>query len=559
MRMSLLCLAAWLAATLTAAPQAEIATRDVPVTFKTSVRLVSVPVVVRDRQGRAVGNLERDDFQLFAGGKTQIVSRFSVEKLTGAPGPAPSDSEAAVVTAARPAMTAMPDRFVAYVFDDLHLQPEHLAWVRNAVLQHLSDSRNPLERSAIYTTSGRNSVDFTGDYERLRQALAALAPGGGRMDRSADCPPMTEFMADLIVNKHDLQALAVGVADYIDCAGPMPGGADKVVESAARRTLALADADAGRTLDALNSVIGKLAEMPGQRSIVLASPGFLVLDSTRTRQETELIDRAIRLNVIVHVLDARGLEARIPGGGASRRIGGGETARLKVAYERQSDLQVSAVMANLAGGTGGHFFENTNDAAGALARTSTPEYLYVLGFVPESLKLDGKFHSLKVSLRNSKGLTVEARRGYYAPRYDENPAEQGKQQIEEAFFGREETRDLPAELQIQFFKTPGSEATVAVLAKLDLSQLPFRKEADRNRDDITIVAGLFDENGNYVSGVQKILELRLLDETLQRRRKSGYTVRSDFNVKPGTYMVRLVMRDSEGQLLTARSGVVEVP
>ena len=94
MRMSLLCLAAWLAATLTAAPQAEIATRDVPVTFKTSVRLVSVPVVVRDRQGRAVGNLERDDFQLFAGGKTQIVSRFSVEKLTGAPGPAPSDSEA---------------------------------------------------------------------------------------------------------------------------------------------------------------------------------------------------------------------------------------------------------------------------------------------------------------------------------------------------------------------------------------------------------------------------------------------------------------------------------
>lgn len=117
----------------------------------------------------------------------------------------------------------MPDRFVAYVFDDLHLEPEHLAWVRNAVLHHLSDSRNPLERSAMYTTSGRNSVDFTGDYEPLRQAILALAPGGGRMGQSADCPPMTEFMADLIVNKHDLQALAVGVADYIDCAGPMPG------------------------------------------------------------------------------------------------------------------------------------------------------------------------------------------------------------------------------------------------------------------------------------------------------------------------------------------------
>ena len=538
---------------------AEIATREAPVTFKTKVTLVSVPVVVRDSQGRAVGNLEKDDFQLYEDGKPQIVSRFSIERFAGEPAASPPARKSAGAAPAEPARPNMPDRFVAYVFDDLHMRPEHLVWVRAAALRHLSASRNSLERTAVYTTSGRTAVDFTGDRDLLRQALLAMAPRGGRTDLSGECPPMTEFMADLIVNKHDQQALAVGIADYIACAGPIPGEASRVVESAARRSLALSDADAGLVLDALDSVVGKLATMPGQRSLVVASPGFLVLDGRRQQQEAGLIDRAIRVNVIVHALDARGLEVRIPGGDASQRNLNAETVRQKADYERQSALQSSGVMANLASGTGGLFFENTNDAAGALERTSTPEYLYVLGFVPGSLKLDGKFHGLKVTLRNSKGLTLQARRGYYAPRYGEDPADQDKQQIEEAFFSSEEIRDLPADLQIQFFKTGDDQATVAVLAKLDLDRIPFRKEVDRNRDDITIVSGLFDDNGNYVSGVQKILEMRLRDETLQRRRASGLTVRTDFNVKPGTYTVRLVVRDSEGKLLTARSGVIEVP
>jgi hypothetical protein len=46
----LLCLIASLAAAQSAIPQAEISTRDVPVTFKPKVSLVTVSVVVRDSQ-----------------------------------------------------------------------------------------------------------------------------------------------------------------------------------------------------------------------------------------------------------------------------------------------------------------------------------------------------------------------------------------------------------------------------------------------------------------------------------------------------------------------------
>ena len=59
---------------------------------------------------------------------------------------------------------------------------------------------------------------------------------------------------------------------------------------------------------------------------------------------------------------------------------------------------------------------------------------------------------------------------------------------------------------------------------------------------------IFDRNGNFVSGTQKLLQLRLKDETLQGRLGSGITLKSSFDVKPGSYIVRLVVRDEDGQL-----------
>ena len=98
-----------------------------------------------------------------------------------------------------------------------------------------------------------------------------------------------------------------------------------------------------------------------------------------------------------------------------------------------------------------------------------------------------------------------------------------------------------------------------MLATIDVRKLRFRKEKDRNRSDVTLVTGIFDANGNYVSGVQKVLELRLLDNTLAKRMNSGITVRSPFDVTPGTYLIRVVVRDSGGESMATRSAVVEIP
>jgi hypothetical protein len=52
----------------------------------------------------------------------------------------------------------------------------------------------------------------------------------------------------------------------------------------------------------------------------------------------------------------------------------------------------------------------------------------------------------------------------------------------------------------------------------------------------------------------------LRDQTLENRLGSGITVKSNFDdVKPGSYVIRLVVRDSEGQLMAAANGAVEIP
>ena len=92
-----------------------------------------------------------------------------------------------------------------------------------------------------------------------------------------------------------------------------------------------------------------------------------------------------------------------------------------------------------------------------------------------------------------------------------------------------------------------------------MKHIRFRKADGRNRNDLTVASGLFDRNGNLVAGNQKVLEMRLRDETLASRLGSGITVRTSFDVKPGSYLVRLVVRDAEGQLMAATNGAVEIP
>jgi VWFA-related protein len=542
---------------------AELTTKESPLTFKSTSNLVPVPVVVRDNKGHAIGNLSKDDFQLFDNGKPQVISRFTIEKTEAEAAALKTETSTAAEAQTPLDSDGIPDRFTAYLFDDLHLGYSELKYTRDAAIKQIDSSPNKRDRVAIYTTSGRNMTDFTADREKLHATLDALSAGQAMATTQMQqniCPPVSYYEGDLIYNMNNAAASAIAYQDALSCAGNLGDAMLKtLVANAARDAVMLGERETIWALDALRTVVSKMASMPGQRNIVLISPGFLVL-SEQLPQETALIERAIRANVVIGALDARGIYSAIPGGDASTKNANPATIAAKYSFETTARLAQSDIMDELSSGTGGIFFKGNNDMEGSLARiAATPEYLYVLAFTPQDLKLDGSYHKLKVTLTNPKAMNLQARKGYYSAKYSADPKEQIKQQIEEAFFSRDEVHDLPATLATQYFKLDNGDVKLSAVATIDIKKLTFHKAADRNLNDVTVETGLFDEDGNFVTGFEKVVTLKLLDDTLEKRMQSGIGVKSTFTVHPGRYVVRMVVRDTGDEFMAAQSSIVEIP
>ncbi len=93
---------------------------------------------------------------------------------------------------------------------------------------------------------------------------------------------------------------------------------------------------------------------------------------------------------------------------------------------------------------------------------------------------------------------------------------------------------------------------------MSLKSLPLRKVDGRNRDDLLVYTGIFDRNGNFVSGRARTVEMRLRDETLATY-ASSINVKTDYALKSGSYLLRVVVRDTEGQLMSAANKAVQIP
>jgi VWFA-related protein len=544
---------------------AEVSSHDTAPTFRVRVNLVLVRVVVRDSQGKVVPNLKREDFQLTDNRKLQTISTFSVETpeshvvptTTGADPNAPADPEAAKAVAA-----ALPQRFVSVVFDDQHLTMQDALFVRTSAGRFF-DSLAPSDRVGIYSTSGQFAQEFTDDHELLRKSLLKILPHSPTAGLH-DCPDISYYQADLIQNKQDLQALAVATEDAVQCAF----NGDETQRTAAQgMAQAMAGAVVGRedssteyALRHMEDVMRRLGGMPGQRIMVFVSPGFIT--STLHLEFSDLVDRATKANVVINTIDARGLYTPDLGDIADPASGAGSyrTAGYRATYAVAAQLAQEDVLAELADGTGGTFFHNRNDVDEGLREAgAAPAMTYLLGFSPQNMKLDGSLHTLKVSFVKKTNYKIQARHGYFAPRHVVDPAEEAKQEIQEALFSQDEIRDLPVDLHTQFFKTDNYQAKLAVLTHVDIKGVHFRKADGRTRDDLTVATAIFDENGNYVTGGEKIVQMKLLDPTYDRLMRSGLNLKTSFDVKPGTYLVRQVVRDSEGSQLAARNGAVVIP
>jgi VWFA-related protein len=418
----------------------EVSSHDETPTFQSRVNLVRIPVVVRDKAGRPVGGLQKGDFRLTDSGKPQEIAQFAVEGSAVAK-PAERQAEATIPgePEAAGAKATMPTRFVAYVFDDVHLKTDELANVRIAALKHVEQGIPPQERVGILTLSGNVSLELTNDVTKFRDTLAKIAA----IPVHTHFPPASFYAAEQFMRNTGDEAatcssdasckvtcppgmppaLATQTAITVDC---LQMCQYQTIEAApiARATLrSVYNEGAGEINSAfriLNNIVRLLGSMPGDRVMILVSPGLYLPDDLQ-RSLSESIDRATRTGVIINTLDARGVYTWDPSVGVQGcALTAPQTQQAVATLDHEATTLQGLILHTLADSTGGTAISDNDFLGGFNRLANPPEYVYYLGFYPRELKPDGKFHEIKVMLAN--GLPVQARKGYWAPSQTEDAA-----------------------------------------------------------------------------------------------------------------------------------------
>lgn len=343
------------------------------ITLQVNVNKVLVPVVVRDKPGRAVDGLKAEDFQVFDNDKPHPISALTVEKRevvkSRTESNAGSSGQQAIAPNETPQQPASP-RFIVFLFDDLHLSNEDLTHVQNATAAMLDSALAPSDLAAVVSTSGITNSGFTRDHSKLRDAIMGLRT---RALYRNDAAGMTSIGLEPNAGINKLPDRSTAITS------------DKVVAEQDRRV----------TLASIAEFVRRMSSLPGQRELILVSPGFAIpFDAPEARDaESRVMNLAAESNVTVSTLNARGVFVSGPSPTPAEEN----------------------VLAELAYGTGGEFFHGSNDFdAGFEALTDAPEIVYLLELSTVGVKPDGNYHRLKVKV-DLGGMQLEARRGYFMP------------------------------------------------------------------------------------------------------------------------------------------------
>jgi VWFA-related protein len=391
-------------------------------TIRVQVDSVFIPVVVRDAQGHTATNLTKEDFQIFDNGKLTSDFGFAVEKRAeiystrAAKSPVPAANLSNQPTES-PALAA-PNRFIVFVFDNLHLSVGQLMRVQQSASKILAETLTPSDMAAVVSISGSNS-GLTRDTVKLQEAVNKIKLQQVFRHDDHACPNIDYYQADLIQNKHSELALQSAEADFVTCAhlvGQPPNMVETFVRSAASQSLLNGEHDISVTLTNLREIVKRMGALSGERTLILISPGFFAQTLSAMAEKSQILDLAARCNVTISAIDARGLystvlDASQRGGSSGRDLMTGEHAQ----YHADEMNFNEDVMSELADGTGGTFFHNDNNLENGLKTlAAAPEVVYLLAISLKNVKHDGSYHSLKVKVEK-KGLKTQARRGYFAP------------------------------------------------------------------------------------------------------------------------------------------------
>jgi VWFA-related protein len=572
------------------------------VTFQTEVNYVDVDAIVTDAQGNFVGNLTKDDFQVFEDGKPQKVDMFATVEIPMTRPERFAFMDRPITSDVKTNREAFTGRVYVIVLDDQDISPMRTVQTRKQAREFVEKYLGANDVAAVVYTSGRTDAgqEFTSDKQLL---LAAIDKFIGRRMRPAALDKMDQYLQAMAAAP-DPNASSNSSTDSSGASsgGSTPAKIGPTVDPLGNDGMDPTDFErryrAMGVFSTLKNISDYLATVRGRRkAVILISEGvdYPVTDVFGSMAATEVqralqdtITAAARGNVNFSTIDPRGLAGitsefiEMAGAGQANITGaGGDPANMTTFSAEQAlldDLRISQdTLRTIAEETGGFTAVNTNSLTGVYDRiVQANSRYYVLGYYPPTHPRDGRFHQIEVRMKRP-GLKVAARKGYASPR-GKTPAEKARD--DEAQLARDakkgkingtsaplrEVLDSPMQqggltfsVQAAPFRSTDKQASVALAIEFDGSSLQFASANGGFADNVELAFYGIDDQGKPSTGTHTMLRLALKPETLQRVKAGGLRANTRLAVAPGRYQVRIGAREEASARLGSVFYDLQVP
>lgn len=524
---------------------------------------MTVDVVVTDKKGVPIPELEREDFSLAEDGAPQAIASFEAIQVPSAPS-ATTPQKPKISSNTTP--EARTGRSFVVVFDDVHLAPFQSNRAKIAVTEFLKSGVREGDRVTLVATGG--GAWWTTRMEAGRDELIALLKRlDGRLIPDTSPERITDYEAMRIHVYRD-QQIVERVNRRFQTFGVSPLGAqgrrglsdeDPQVFGRASDVYFQAMTRMRVTLEVLERALASLAPNKGRKTLVLVSQGFIYDPNLDEFKRT--VEAARRSNVAVYFLDTRGLEGLPAMFGA--QFGPAADTR-DIGPAMFESLEASEGAESIAADSGGFSVKNTNDLTGGIQRIANESRsYYLIGYHPKNTARDGKFRRIQVKV-NRKGAQARARKGYYAPLEGKSALNSkkpvGDPQFQAALDSPYEVEEIPLRMTSYVFdETLLGKASVVVATDVDVSGFAYEEKDGRFADTLEfLMVVAHRETGEFFRYDQKI-EMKLLPETRKRMGKTWFPIVRDFELAPGGYQAKIVVRDKLGSRMGTVVHEFEVP
>ncbi|MEP7339829.1 MAG: VWA domain-containing protein [Acidobacteriota bacterium] len=551
------------------------AEQDQVVKIKTD--LIQLRAVVTDKKGTVIGGLKQEDFEVLESGKPQTLDFFSIERISVNPNEEPMAKASGRSEKAAPALPAMrlpgkPVRTIALFVDTANLSPISLLLSKQALHRFVDQQMTDQDLACVMPSAGSIGLlaQFTQDRQILHRAIDKLTTWQTERETV-----FTPYLASRVLAS---TATSAGrsqpsmAKDILDAAseairaedGFPPNTIGEIVIKA-QTVLIQGNYKRRVALATMKAIAERLAELPGQRLMILLSNGFTLMDTSGGQSTSEIqpiISQAARSGVVIYSLDAKGLNADMI---SAEFRGVPVTSSTSLLSFIQSGVREQEQgMTALAGDTGGEAFFGTNDLNGRLQRVlDNNRVYYVLAYYLPDEESPKKQRKITIHIKGHPDYIVRAQKGYspadISREEKNNLALLPKQQLVKAMGSPLPVTTLGVSASADYFELEDDPSSVLLQVYIEGNSLEYKTEDQKHLFNLNVAAVVFDQSGKMVSGVSDDVKGALPPERLAVVKRNGLRSDRRLTLPPGLYQIRVGVLELGTERMGTASAWVEVP